>query len=166
MNRKQWMHGIAWSALTAGMVGAAVAAGPSESAAQPSAEFGKLDVNHDGYLSRGEARKLRGFEKPFKEADGNRDGRLDPDEFVKAQSIHERIHAGQYVDDGVITAKVKAALLKDWTGSATAVSVETNSGTVLLSGFVDSAEQARRAAEIASGVEGVVSVKNGLVVKS
>jgi hyperosmotically inducible protein len=50
--------------------------------------------------------------------------------------------------------------------SGIAVSVETHNGTVLLSGFVDSDAQMRRAQEIASGVAGVVSVKNGLAVKS
>jgi hyperosmotically inducible protein len=44
--------------------------------------------------------------------------------------------------------------------------VETYKGTVLLSGFVDSEEQVRRATEIAASVDGVVNVKNGLAVKS
>ena len=74
--------------------------------------------------------------------------------------------AGQYIDDSVITAKIKAALLKDPAVSALSVSVETRKGTVVLSGFVESAIQLRRAAEIAAGVQGVVTVKNGLVVKS
>jgi len=165
MNRKR-MYDMAISTLVAGMTGAAVAAGSPEPAAAPSAEFRKLDTNHDGYLSRQETGKIRGFEKPFKEADDNRDGRLDADEFVKAQSVHERIRAGQYVDDSVITAKVKAALLKDKVVSAVAVSVETSKGTVILSGFVDNADQIRRATEIASGIDGVVNVRNGLVVKS
>jgi hyperosmotically inducible protein len=128
--------------------------------------FNKLDADRDGYLSREEAGKVRGFDKAFSEADDNRDGKLDTAEFVKAQAIHERMTAGGFVDDSVITAKVKAALLKDPNVSGIAVSVETHKGTVVLSGFVDSDSQLRRAQEIAAGVAGVVNVKNGLVVKS
>jgi len=166
MNRKLIAYQAAAIALTAGLIGAAAAASVSEPAEPPSAEFRKLDANRDGYLSRAETRRIRGFDKAFNEADDNRDRRLDADEFVKAQSIHERIRAGQYVDDSVITARVKAALVKDRALSALAVSVETHKGTVLLSGFVDSESQARRAAELAAGVQGVVDVKNALTVKS
>ena len=166
MNLKRWMHCVVTSALAAGPLGSAIAAGSAESGGQPSAEFKKLDVNHDNYLSHEEVRKIRGFEKAFKEADENHDGRLDVDEFVKAQAIHDRVRAGQYLDDSMITTKVKAALLRDRTISVLAVSVETYKGTVLLSGFVDSEEEVRRAAEIAAGVDGVVNVKNGLAVRS
>lgn len=162
MNRKP-IHQALMAALAAGCIGAAAAA---QTDGQPSAEFKRLDANGDGYLSPEEARKIRGFDKAFREADDNRDGRLDASEFVKAQSVHERIRAGQYVDDSLLTAKVKAALLKDSVMSALAVSVETHKGIVLLSGFVDNETQVHRAAEIASGVEGVQDVKNSLTVKS
>ena len=154
------------AALAASSIGAAAAAGAPETAGQGDPGFQKLDVNRDGYLSREEARAARGYDKAFTEADDNRDGRLDATEFVKAQAISERALAGQFVDDSLVTAKVKAALLKDSLLSVIAVSVETHKGTVLLSGFVDNENQSRRAAEIAAGVEGVVSVKNSLSVKS
>jgi len=134
--------------------------------APPGPEFSKLDVNHDGYISREEARRLRDFSAAFDQADDNHDGRLDPDEFFKAQSIHERMRLGKYVDDTMITAKVKAALVKDPDIRSVEVTVETYKGEVLLSGFVDNARQVRRAAEIASGVRGVVAVKNSLLVRS
>ena len=134
--------------------------------AQPSPEFKRLDTNRDGYISRAEAKKLKNFDKAFTEADDNRDGRLDPDEFLKAQSIHARILAGTYIEDSVITAKVKAAMLKDLRLKGLDVKVETYRGTVLLSGFVNEEQQAQRAAEIASGVRGVTAVKNSLTVKS
>jgi hyperosmotically inducible protein len=156
-------------ALTAAMVAALgfPAAVLSASQGEPAdPRFNKLDADRDGYLSREEAGKVRGFDKAFSEADDNRDGKLDAAEFVKAQAIHERMTAGGFVDDSVITAKVKAALLKDPNVSGIAVSVETHKGTVVLSGFVDSDSQLRRAQEIAAGVAGVVNVKNGLVVKS
>ena len=105
-------------------------------------------------------------DKAFTEADDIKDGRLDANEFVKAQSVHDRIRAGQYIDDSVITARVKAALIRDASVNSLSVSVETHKGIVLLSGFVDSETQARRAAEIAAAVEGVINVKSNLTVRS
>jgi osmotically-inducible protein OsmY len=72
---------------------------------------------------------------------------------------------GEYVDDSVITTKVKAAYAADPTVKATQVQVETFKGTVQLSGFVDSPESARRAVELARGIKGVKSVKNDTVVR-
>lgn len=133
---------------------------------QPNRAFEKLDTDHDGFISRDEAAKRRGFARALSEADDNRDGKLDRDEFVKAQSVYDRMRAGTFVSDRVITAKVKAALVKNREVSALAVKVDTHDGTVLLSGFVNSEQEARRAHEIAASIEGVKSVKSNLVVKS
>lgn len=73
---------------------------------------------------------------------------------------------GEYIDDKAITAKVKAALLKDPEVKALQVKVETYNGVVQLSGFVDNPEQISRAGEVAKGVEGVKSVKNDLNLRS
>jgi osmotically-inducible protein OsmY len=72
---------------------------------------------------------------------------------------------GQYVDDSTITAKVKAAILEDPALKVFQISVETFKGVVQLSGFVNSPEVRSRAAVVASGVSGVQSVKNDLLVK-
>lgn len=72
---------------------------------------------------------------------------------------------GEYIDNSVITTKVKAAILDDPGLKYFQISVESYKGTVQLSGFVDSAEAVRRAGQVASSVEGVTSVKNDLVVK-
>ncbi len=72
---------------------------------------------------------------------------------------------GQYVDDKVVTAKVKAALVEDPGVKALQIKVETFEGIVQLSGFVDNPDQVMRATEIAQGVEGVKSVKNDLIVR-
>jgi len=158
------------AALAVALMGAMGVARGAESRqagrADNSADFTRLDVNADGYVSRDEARPLRGFEQAFTEADDNRDGKLDAAEFAKAQSIHDREAVGNYMEDSVITAKVKAALLKDLKTRSFAVSVETRNGMVLLSGFVDDEGQVKRAADIAASVQGVVTVKNGLAVKS
>jgi len=151
--------------------GAAIPAQPAPGAAEWTSqagnpEFTKLDVNRDGYVSREEARRIPDFGSAFDEADENRDGRLDPDEFAKAQTIQERLRAARFVDDSVITAKVKAALLKDPLISGLEVSVTTHNGAVLLSGIVNSEQQARRAAQLAAGTGGVTSVRNSLIVRS
>ena len=72
---------------------------------------------------------------------------------------------GEYIDDSMITGKVKAAFAADPTVKATQVQVETFKGTVQLSGFVDSRESAQKAVEIARGVKGVKSVKNDTVIR-
>jgi len=142
---------------------------PFAAAADPgtanNAKFLSLDKNRDGYLSKGEVAGIPGYEKPFNEADENRDGRLGPDEFLKAESIHDRARAAGYVEDSVVTAKVKAALLKASALKSLDVSVETYKGQVLLSGFVKSEKQRDRAIQVASSVEGVAGVKDGLVVR-
>jgi hyperosmotically inducible protein len=74
--------------------------------------------------------------------------------------------AGRVVDDSVITAKVKSALVADPTTKAHQINVETFQGTVQLSGFVDSPEARSRATQVASDVEGVKDVKNALQVRS
>ncbi len=72
---------------------------------------------------------------------------------------------GEYVDDSVITTKVKYALLADPDVKSLNIGVETYKGEVQLSGFVNNADQARKAVEIAKSVQGVRSVKNSLIVK-
>jgi hyperosmotically inducible protein len=72
---------------------------------------------------------------------------------------------GEVIDDSVITTKVKAALVADPVTKAFQINVETRDGAVQLSGFVDSAEQQTRAAEVARGVSGVRTVKNSTEVK-
>ncbi|MCC7701994.1 BON domain-containing protein [Janthinobacterium sp. GW460P] len=69
------------------------------------------------------------------------------------------------VADSVITTKIKADLVKDNDLKALDVHVETVNGVVMLSGFVPSQAQVKKAADLARGVEGVTDVKNGLKVK-
>jgi osmotically-inducible protein OsmY len=72
---------------------------------------------------------------------------------------------GQYVDDSVITTKVKAAIFKEDTLKTMQINVKTYNGTVQLSGFVDSSRSVTKAGEVARTVENVVTVQNDLIVK-
>jgi osmotically-inducible protein OsmY len=72
---------------------------------------------------------------------------------------------GEFIDDGVITTRVKTALLKDDTTPGTAIKVETFKGVVQLSGFVDTAFQKERAATIAAAVPGVQGIVNNISLK-
>jgi osmotically-inducible protein OsmY len=72
---------------------------------------------------------------------------------------------GGYIDDTVITTKVKSALLADKTIKSTEISVETFKGRVQLSGFVSSSADANRAVQTAHGVAGVKAVENDMRVK-
>jgi osmotically-inducible protein OsmY len=72
---------------------------------------------------------------------------------------------GEYVDDSVITTKVKSLLAADDFLKSFQITVETYKGVVQLSGFVDSQKAVDKASEIASSVKWVKSVKNDLSVK-
>ena len=72
---------------------------------------------------------------------------------------------GEYIDDSVITTKVKAAVLNEPTLKVAEINVETFKGVVQLSGFVRDAADVPKAGEVARGVKGVTSVKNSLLVK-
>ena len=72
---------------------------------------------------------------------------------------------GEYVDDAAITSKVKTALLGDAGLKSFDIGVETYKNVVQLSGFVNTPQLKARAAQVASGVPGVRSVRNDLVVK-
>ena len=72
---------------------------------------------------------------------------------------------GQYVDDSVITGKVKAAIAGESSLKVSEINVETFKGVVQLSGFVSQASDMSKAVSVARGVGGVQSVKNSLQVK-
>ena len=74
----------------------------------------------------------------------------------------ERRSGGDVVDDAMITAKVKAALIGDSRTKAHQIEVTTNQGVVQLGGFVDSANAKATATDIARSIEGVKSVSNDL----
>jgi len=72
---------------------------------------------------------------------------------------------GTQVDDAVITASVKSALLADPDIKSFDLQVETRKGTVQLSGFVDSQAQIDQALAVTRSVAGVTEVENGVTLK-
>lgn len=76
-----------------------------------------------------------------------------------------RPSTGEYIDDGAITVKVKAAFVKDPLVKALDVKVETMSGVVQLGGAVNTAEEKAQAGRLAATIAGVTSVTNNITVK-
>ena len=84
---------------------------------------------------------------------------------VGCSSTKSHESSGQYVDDSVITTKVKSAIVNDMALKGFEINVKTYRGVVQLSGFVDSAEKVGKAGDLARGVTGVTEVKNDLIIK-
>ena len=84
---------------------------------------------------------------------------------VGCASTAKKESTGEYVDDTVITTKVKAKMLEEPGLKSAEINVETFKGVVQLSGFVSSQANINRAAELARSVKGVTSVKNDMRVK-
>lgn len=85
--------------------------------------------------------------------------------FVSCASSSKKESTGEYVDDAVITTKVKSLLAEDDFLKSFQISVETYKGVVQLSGFVNAQAAVDKAGQIARSVTGVQSVKNDLIVK-
>jgi len=80
-------------------------------------------------------------------------------------STATREGTGEYVDDSVITTKVKAEIFNEPTLKSMEINVETFKGTVQLSGFVTSNANIDKAVAITRNVKGVRSVKNDMRLK-
>jgi osmotically-inducible protein OsmY len=85
--------------------------------------------------------------------------------FMGCAATQKHESTGQYVDDSVITSKVKTAIFNESTLKTMQINVKTYQGVVQLSGFVNSAQNVSKAGEVARGVENVSRVENDLVVK-
>lgn len=72
---------------------------------------------------------------------------------------------GAYIDDTAITTAVKSRMVDNKNVDASAISVETLNGTVMLSGFAKSAEERSVAESLARKTEGVKVVKNEIAVR-
>ena len=74
--------------------------------------------------------------------------------------------AGQNIDDATITSEVKAKLAAEKIGTLTRVDVDTERGTVYLTGTVETPEMRSRAEQVARSVKHVAGVVNNLTVKA
>lgn len=85
---------------------------------------------------------------------------------VACTSTPTQQSAEEAIDDGVVTAKVKAALIQDPVTKSHPINVETFKGTVQLSGFVETDQARSRALQLARDVEGVKKVKDAMEVRT
>ena len=84
---------------------------------------------------------------------------------VGCASTPKQEGTGEYMDDTMITTKVKTAILNEPTLKVAEINVETFKGVVQLSGFVSSQAAVTKAVEVTRGVGGVKSVKNDMRIK-
>ncbi|MFN2361126.1 MAG: BON domain-containing protein [Marinobacter sp.] len=84
---------------------------------------------------------------------------------VGCASTESSSGTGEYIDDTVITTKVKAAIFNETTLESAEINVETYKGVVQLSGFVNSQDDIDTAEKLARGVKGVKSVSNDMDLK-
>jgi osmotically-inducible protein OsmY len=84
---------------------------------------------------------------------------------VGCSSTPTQQSTGQAIDDGVVTAKVKAKLIEDPVTKAHQISVETFKGNVQLSGFVETEQARSRALQLARDTAGVKNVRDALEVR-
>jgi len=85
--------------------------------------------------------------------------------FVACTSTPTQQPTAEVIDDGIVTAKVKAALIDDPLTKVHQINVETFKGNVQLSGFVESDEARSRALKLARDVDGVRNVKDAMEVR-
>ena len=85
--------------------------------------------------------------------------------FLGCASTAKQEGTGEYIDDSVITTKVKAAILQESSLKSTEINVETFKGVVQLSGFVNSQADINKAVQITRTVKGVKSVTNSMRLK-
>lgn len=95
---------------------------------------------------------------------GNVKGVKEVQNDIAVQKANES--TGEAIDDSLLTAKVKTALITSPDTKAHQINVETKQGVVQMSGFVDSAAAKAAATTVANSVTGVKGVKNELSVKS
>ena len=96
---------------------------------------------------------------------GAKTGAIEPVKEKMTLSASKKESPGEYVEDTVITAKVKAAVLEEPSLKSAEINVETFKGIVQLTGFVRTRADITKAVKVAKGVKGVKSVKNDMILK-
>jgi hyperosmotically inducible protein len=143
------------AALTA-KIKAELATDPTAKAHQIDVEINQGVVQLNGYVDSKANREAA--ERVARNAEGVKDVRNN-------LKVRGEETAGKMVDDTVITAKVKTALIQNDLTKAHEINVESQNGVVQLSGFVDSQSQKDKAASIARDIDGVSRVDNNIDVK-
>ena len=124
-------------------------------------DFVALDRNRDGFISKVEALANPEVHKRFAAFDLDRDGRLSEAEHAAAMEDNDK----RILQDSIITARVKAALLAEKGIPSLSISVETYEAGVQLSGFVKAPDIVSRAGRVTAGVSGVRTVHNNIGVR-
>ncbi len=75
---------------------------------------------------------------------------------------HHYGSSAERANDALLITEVKSALAEDGVADGSAIVVDCDHGSILLSGIMRSAHDARRAGHIAAAVPGVLAVKNQL----
>ena len=123
----------------------------------------KAGADKKGCLKEAKAAETRAkadAKAQMKTSDANKPGKA-----TSTASASKKESPGEYVDDAVITTKVKAAVLEEPSLKSAEINVETSKGTVQLSGFVSSRADINKAVEVAKRVKGVKAVKNDMILK-
>jgi hyperosmotically inducible protein len=134
--------------------------------------FAKADADHDGTIDQNEYTYYKTGAWPVVAKTNAPDSNPIQPNAVEAAPESNMVVAdqkstvGEIIDDSVITAKSKAAILRTENLKTLQISVETHDGEVILSGFVDNEAAKTKAEEVVSAVPGVKSVKNSLEVRS
>jgi osmotically-inducible protein OsmY len=76
--------------------------------------------------------------------------------------VRDQQSVGTYIDDSVLTTRVKAKFAENPTVSAMALSVETFQGVVQLSGMAKSTDERTLAESLARSTSGVRGVRNDI----
>ncbi len=84
----------------------------------------------------------------------------------KESTATSKESAGEYLDDSVITTRVKTAIFNESTLKSAEINVETYKGVVQLSGFVNSQADINKAVDVARNIKGVTSVQNDMQLKA
>ena len=84
------------------------------------------------------------------------------DDSVQTLAGHHYLNPAERAKDDLLITEVKSALAKDGVADDQPVAVDCDHGKIRLSGVIGSAEDARRAGDIAAGAPGVVAVANQL----
>jgi len=135
--------------------------GEAQTLSPPRADFLALDRNRDGLISKVEALANQEVQKRFAAFDADKDARLLEAEYTAAMEDNEK----RILQDSIITARVKAALLAERGIPSFSISVETYEGRVQLTGFVKAADMVSRAGRVTAGVSGVRTVDNNIAVR-